>query len=195
MNKNRVLLVLIIFSVLASATWFIGANDLIGKFFIEDDPDLPPGANIDREEYLRMRIEQMDMLRGFDTAQPDSRAKAAAEMDKSEEALALNNRLTNQPEAGSWTPLGPAPIPINANTSNSGRTSAIAVHPTNPNIVYVGTAQGGLYRTLDGGTTWTPLMDNALTLAIGAVAISPSDPTTVFVGTGESTLCGSGCFR
>ncbi len=57
-----------------------------------------------------------------------------------------------------------------------------------------GTAQGGLYRTLDGGTTWTPLMDSAMSLAIGAVAIAPSDPTTVFVGTGESTLCGSGCF-
>ncbi len=194
MKRSGLLFFLLIFCVLASATWFIGANDLIGKFFIEDDPDLPPGVQIDREEYLKMRIEQMDMLRGFDTAQLDSRAKAFAEMEKSENALALQRRLTNQPETGSWTPLGPAPIPVNASTSYSGRVSAIAVHPTNPNIVYVGTAQGGLYRSLNGGTTWTPLMDNALTLAIGAVAISPSDPTTVFVGTGESTLCGSGCF-
>ena len=184
----------LVVGVLASSTWFIGAGDLIGKYFIEDDPDLPPGVQIDREEYLRMRIEQMDMLRGFDTARPDSRAKAVAEMENGEQVLELKNRLANQPEPASWTPLGPAPIPVNANTAYSGRVSAIAVHPTNPNIVYVGTAQGGLYRSLNGGTTWTPLMDNALTLAIGAVAISPSDPTTIFVGTGESSLCGSGCF-
>ncbi len=95
--------------------------------------------------------------------------------------------------AGTWVPLGPHPVPVNSSTAYSGRVSAIAVHPTNPNIAYVGTAGGGLYRTLDGGTTWTPLMDSALSLAIGAVTISPSNPSTIFVGTGESTLCGSGC--
>ena len=68
----------------------------------------------------------------------------------------------------------------------SGRTISIAVHPTNPNIAFAGTAQGGLYRTLDGGTTWTPLMDSAQSLAIGAVAFAPSDPTIVYVGTGEA---------
>ncbi|MBA2493218.1 MAG: hypothetical protein H0V31_00810, partial [Acidobacteria bacterium] len=99
-----------------------------------------------------------------------------------------------QPSAVMWQPLGPAPIPISPTTSYSGRVSAIAVHPTNANIVYVGTAQGGVYRSLNGGTTWTPIMDGAQTLAIGAVAISPSDPTTIFVGTGEAALCGSGCY-
>jgi len=50
----------------------------------------------------------------------------------------------------------------------------------------VGTAQGGLYRTTDGGTNWTAILDQGASLAIGAVAISPSNPTTVFVGTGEA---------
>src|SRR5262249_19581905 len=91
-----------------------------------------------------------------------------------------------------WRSIGPAPIP-NGQTAGvsmpvSGRVTAIAVHPTNVDIAYVGTAQGGLYRTLNGGTTWTPLMDNALTLAIGAVTIDPIDPTTVYVGTGEANL-------
>lgn len=54
-----------------------------------------------------------------------------------------------------WTALGPFPIP-NGQTENrvdpvSGRVTAIAVHPTDPLIAYVGAAQGGLYRTLDGG--------------------------------------------
>jgi photosystem II stability/assembly factor-like uncharacterized protein len=89
-----------------------------------------------------------------------------------------------------WTALGPAPIP-NGQTATrrdpvSGRVSAIAIHPVNSNTVYAGTANGGVYRTTDGGTNWTPIFDAALSLAIGAIAIAPSDPTTVFVGTGES---------
>jgi photosystem II stability/assembly factor-like uncharacterized protein len=85
-----------------------------------------------------------------------------------------------------WIPLGPAPLSDRYGSTYSGRVTSIAVHPTNPNIAYVGTAQGGLYRTLNGGNTWTPLLDDALTLAVGAVAIAPSDPSMVFVGTGES---------
>lgn len=76
----------------------------------------------------------------------------------------------------------------------SGRTISIAVHPTNPNIAYVGTAQGGLYRTTDGGTTWTPLLDNALSLTVGAVAIAPSQPDTVYVGTGEPNFSADSFF-
>jgi hypothetical protein len=161
----------------------------------ENDPDLPPtGVRIEKEEYLRMRTEHLSMLQGWDTAQQDSRTNSVLDMERMERESVQKRATQNRPLAALWNPLGPAPIPISASVTYSGRTVAIAVHPTNPNIVYVGTAQGGLYRTLNGGTTWTPLMDSALTIAIGAVVIAPSDPTTIFVGTGESGLCGSGCF-
>ena len=107
-------------------------------------------------------------------------------------------------QATMWTALGPFPIP-NGQTENrtdpvSGRVTAIAIHPTNPLIAYVGAAQGGVYRTLDGGTTWTQLMDNAASeligtsLAIGSVAIDPTNPSTVIVGTGEGNLSGDSFF-
>ncbi|MEY2561282.1 MAG: hypothetical protein QOG51_1697 [Verrucomicrobiota bacterium] len=106
--------------------------------------------------------------------------------------------------APSWLALGPFPIP-NGQTENrvdpvSGRVTAIAVHPSNPLIAYVGTAQGGLYRTLDGGTSWTQLMDNASSgfigtpLAIGSVTIDPTSPGNVLVGTGEGNLSGDSFF-
>ena len=108
--------------------------------------------------------------------------------------------------APSWTFIGPAPIP-NGQTSVrtdpvSGRVSAIAVDPANPNIVYVGVAQGGVYRTTDGGNTWTPLMDNAASppdligtpLAIGAITIDPTNSSTVLVGTGEGNLSADSFF-
>ena len=92
----------------------------------------------------------------------------------------------------SWTPLGPDPLPNGQTTGVSlpvsGRVTSIAVHPTNENILYVGTAQGGVYRSLDGGNNWTPLMDDALSLAVGSIALDPIDPTTLFVGTGEGNL-------
>ena len=101
-----------------------------------------------------------------------------------------------------WVAIGPSPIPngqtdpANANGISitqspvSGRTTAIAIDPTNPAIAYVGTAQGGLYRTLNGGADWTPLLDNALGLAVGSVKVDPKDPTKVIVGTGEGNFSG-----
>lgn len=91
-----------------------------------------------------------------------------------------------------WVTIGPAPIP-NGQTSGvshavSGRVTAIAVHPTNPDIAYVAAAQGGVYRTLDGGATWTAIFDGAQTLAVGALALSPTQPSTLYVGTGEGNF-------
>lgn len=151
----------------------------------EEDQDLPTGVTIDKGEYIRLREEHIGLLRGLDTAKPDSRKQAIIEMARSEQAVERRRQELNEPLGNFWLPLGPSPIPVNASTSYSGRVSAIAVHPSNPSIVYVGTAQGGVYRSLNGGTVWTPILDGAQSLAIGSIAIAPSDPSTIFVGTGE----------
>ena len=163
-----------------------------------EDPDLPDsaGSRINKRDFLLARDEQINLLRGFPYASADSRVRAIYAMKRQEMELAHNRGTAIAARA--WKAIGPAPIPngqtTGITTAVSGRTTAIAVHPTNPNIAYVGTAQGGLYRTLDGGTTWTPLLDGALSLAIGSVAISPSDPTIVFVGTGESEFSADSFF-
>ena len=84
-----------------------------------------------------------------------------------------------------WAPRGPSPMSEGARQDN-GLTSAIAVHPNDPNIVYQGTAGGGVWRTLDGGTTWKPIFDRQLALGIGepqGIAIDPNDSSTVYIGT------------
>ncbi|HEX8566039.1 MAG TPA: FG-GAP-like repeat-containing protein [Pyrinomonadaceae bacterium] len=164
-----------------------------------EDPDLPPGTPLaDKGAYLKAREEQISLLRGLPYPKLNSRQKAIFEMENKETALAAaSGEPDAAPQAG-WQPVGPAPIPngstIGRSDSTAGRVTAIAVHPSNPNIAYVGTAQGGLYRTLDAGATWTPLLDNALSLAIGSVAIAPSDPTIVYVGTGESAFSADSFF-
>ncbi|WP_204346050.1 WD40/YVTN/BNR-like repeat-containing protein [Psychroserpens algicola] len=67
----------------------------------------------------------------------------------------------------------------------SGRVTAIDAVHENPDIMYVGTASGGLWKSESGGITWTPIFDNQVTASIGAVAIQQSNPSVIWVGTGE----------
>ncbi len=69
----------------------------------------------------------------------------------------------------------------------SGRVVALAVEPGNPDVIYVGAASGGLWRSEDGGVTWTPLFDRQPVSSIGAIAIDPNNPDVIWVGTGEGT--------
>ncbi|MGB2762985.1 MAG: hypothetical protein WBC20_01095 [Candidatus Aminicenantaceae bacterium] len=69
----------------------------------------------------------------------------------------------------------------------SGRIGAIDAVISNPNIIYVGTATGGLWKSVDRGLTWTPILDDKPVSSIGAIAINQSNPNIVWVGTGEAT--------
>ncbi|WP_350292184.1 hypothetical protein [uncultured Croceitalea sp.] len=67
----------------------------------------------------------------------------------------------------------------------SGRVTAIDVVTDNPDVMYVGTASGGLWKSTSGGIKWEPMFDKELTASIGAVAIQQSNPSVIWVGTGE----------
>ena len=170
----------------------------------KDSPDIPPFARglIDEETYFRRRNELIAIKRGLPTLLLDrgARGRAIRQLEGQERSLLnLHAKAKLAGKTGalvvpvpSWNPLGPAPIP-NGQTGKtqvavSGRVTAIAVDPFDANTVYVGTAQGGLYRTQNGGQAWTGLMDSALSLAIGAITINPLDHNIVFVGTGEANI-------
>ncbi|CAL2091363.1 Sortilin-Vps10 domain-containing protein [Tenacibaculum sp. 190524A05c] len=67
----------------------------------------------------------------------------------------------------------------------SGRVTAIDVVLKNPDVMYVGTASGGLWKSTSGGIKWEPIFDKEVTASIGAVAIQQSNPSVIWVGTGE----------
>ena len=82
----------------------------------------------------------------------------------------------------------------------SGRISDIAVEPGNPSTFYVAAASGGVWKTENGGTTFTPLFDGEGSYSIGPVAIDPGNPHVVWVGSGEynsqrSVSYGDGVYR
>jgi len=68
----------------------------------------------------------------------------------------------------------------------SGRVVAFAVDPENSAHYYVAAASGGLWKTLNDGTTWTPVFDTQGSYSIGTVVIDPKNPSVVWVGTGEN---------
>ena len=67
----------------------------------------------------------------------------------------------------------------------SGRVTSIDVVISNPDIIYAGTASGGLWKSTSGGIKWDPIFDNEATASIGAIAIQQSNPSVIWVGTGE----------
>ncbi len=67
----------------------------------------------------------------------------------------------------------------------SGRVTSIDVVTSNPDIMYVGTASGGLWKSTSAGIKWDPIFDNEATASIGAVAVQQSNPSVIWVGTGE----------
>ena len=92
-----------------------------------------------------------------------------------------------QPEAdGATSPLASLPLRSIGPAYPSGRISDFAFFSGGDHDYLVGTASGGLWRTQDAGTTWSPIFDNEGTYAIGVVEIAPSDQDVIWVGTGEN---------
>jgi photosystem II stability/assembly factor-like uncharacterized protein len=93
-----------------------------------------------------------------------------------------------------WTNIGPAPEnggQIGAAVGVrpvSGRVADIAVHPSSATTWLIAGAQGGVWETTNGGTSWTAKTDAEVSLAMGAIAYAPSSPTTIYAGTGEAAF-------
>ena len=68
----------------------------------------------------------------------------------------------------------------------SGRIADIQIVPDDPATWYVGVGSGGVWKTTNAGTTWTPLFDKEKVYSIGSIALDPSDKNTIWVGTGEN---------
>lgn len=68
----------------------------------------------------------------------------------------------------------------------SGRVVGFAIHPHNRDVYYVAAASGGVWKTVNGGTSWTPVFDEQGSYSIGYVTLDPKDPNVVWVGTGEN---------
>jgi hypothetical protein len=112
---------------------------------------------------------------------PDGRINLQARAPALAHARLLRARLmamTGLDAAGVWQLRGPVNV--------GGRVTDVVGDPANANKFYVGAASGGVWKTTDGGATFTPIFDGLGTLSIGALALDPRDSNILYVGTGES---------
>ena len=92
----------------------------------------------------------------------------------------------------SWQQEGP--------TNIGGRISCFKIHPTNTNIMFAGCPGGGLFKTTNGGGTWTPVFDAQPFLSISCITFDPTNPSIIYVGTGDpdipfTTFIGNGVYK
>lgn len=114
------------------------------------------------------------------------RQEVSREIAKSKQAATRNG------DECKWRSIGPDRVRITSPAWGfcSGRTRALAIHPTDPNTVYIGAACGGIWKTTDGGTTWMDIGRDLESLSFGALAIDPSHPEVVYAGSGETQMLG-----
>lgn len=132
--------------------------------------------DIATEQYLTAR-EQMRRMPRYSTAQNGFLAETAP-------------GLIGQTAA--WEELGPGNL--------GGRTRALVIHPTNPSLIYAASVGGGVWKSADGGNSWSPLTDLMPNLAVSSLTMDPKNPTVLYAGTGEavygrSDKRGSGIFK
>jgi hypothetical protein len=104
--------------------------------------------------------------------------------------------LTAASRATPWISQGPGPL-LNGQVENIvpnnevvGAIHTVAAHPTNPNILYAGAVNGGIWRTTNAtaaSSIWTPLTDSLPSLSIGALEFDPTDPNRLLAGIGRAS--------
>src|SRR5262245_27153064 len=169
--RNRSLVAFIILSLLALAAPVVWAQ--------EDKPAAPPATPAQ-------------------TPAPSPAARQADEQRRPEGGPGEEEGRTRDPMSSPtfnglrFRSIGPA--------FTSGRVIGFAVDPNNAARYYVASASGGVWKTVNNGTTWTPVFDREGSYSIGCIVLDPRNPLTVWVGTGEnnsqrSVSYGNGVYR
>lgn len=154
------------------------AQDLI----IPDNPyDAADDATKQSKAFLRERWFYEQRMYPFNRLPDDAYSKAMRQRDE------LRQRQGFYDNTATWTNLGPTSGYYFSYGNIAGRTATVKYDRNNPDIIYIGAAFGGVWKTTNGGTTWTAKTDFEPTLASGALAIDPTNSNIIYYGTGEAT--------
>lgn len=102
--------------------------------------------------------------------------------DRALEAVARFDQNLSARTQGSWVVEGPGNIGARVNT--------LAVDPKDPSVIFAGFSEGGLFRTINGGSSWEPVFDTQNRLSIGSVVIDPFNSNIIYAGTGDPNVSG-----
>lgn len=183
MKKFQVILFLVL--IISTGTFFLfsGSETTIVKnenTFVE--PESHPKQLEPTDHWYRMRA-YPDGFNEQEFLQQMQLVKEQAEATAANRAVDLTMP---------WLQEGPGNI--------GGRFNALAMSPTDHDIIYAGACNGGIFKTTDGGTTWNPIFDDNPYLAIGEITLDPNNENIIYVGTGDKnfgggSLLGNGVYK
>src|SRR5262249_46295915 len=138
----------------------------------DEDFDMP----LERWHYL------YDQRQSSATEFPEgARLRAFRTLERMERARAAAKTNARRAEfSGASKPIGPQPIQYNTGYPTSGRVTAVALDPRSADTIYIGGADGGVWKTTDGGNIWNPVTDDQPSLAIGSLAVDPTNPDILY---------------
>ena len=108
-----------------------------------------------------------------------------------EQRNALRTNRGYAPSQIKWVSLGPTPGYYFSYGNISSRIVTAAFNPQDPQTIYIGPANGGVWKSTNGGLNWSPLSDNESSLSMGAIAVDRFNPNIIYAGTGEATYSGA----
>ncbi len=142
---------------------------------------------------LQLRDEKREVpLDGMEKAREQLKAMQAAQQKRSIEAGKPEGLSVAGIEPADWVWQGPGNI--------GGRVRSMLVHPVNTNTMWIGSVGGGIWKTVNAGTTWFPVNDFLANLAVSTMVIDPTNPNIMYAGTGEGmgntdALRGDGIYK
>ncbi len=167
--KGKILIIFIVCLTLIGSYFVLfnrnEINDVHKKIMHEDESE-ETGGHVPSEEWFeRQRAFPFDEI-------------PQEEYLKSIEYVRNNMTTVDLDNSSAWTLAGP--------TNIEGRITTIAINPVNHLLIYIGTANGGVWKSTNFCQSWTSIFDGQNTSSIGAIAIDPVNPEIIYCGTGES---------
>ena len=101
----------------------------------------------------------------------------------------IKNQSSKLINSSNWVAKGPINTPIilsNGKKRGNGRVNCIAFDPVEPNIIWIGSPAGGLWKSVDGGSNWTTNTDNLPVIGVSHIAIDPNDSQIMYIVTGDA---------
>ncbi len=154
-----------------------------------------PNDDIDHEAYAEVYRQKLRNSEAAAGRTPDfTSPRALAGVGVGGEVRANSTRIIGTGGGGlgvlGWEFLGPKNLNVPYTTyfgqrASAGRINAVAYDPRTTSTMYAGSPGGALFKTLDSGTTWTPLGDKWPIMGVSSIAVSPADSTIVLAGTGD----------
>jgi len=183
MNFKKLLSLLTVSSLLMNGT----AQEEAGAFtHIEQQiENKVPRALLEKTKGWKYEHRWLDEFKKR-TAPNGSFYDGAVFYKEAERIAQQKNEMSSNSKMTGWIPVGPTQrADNNSLTKGLGRINCISFHPTDANTFWVGVAQGGVWKTTNGGANWTPLTDDLPILRISDIAVDPTNTDVMYVCVGD----------